>query len=248
MRSVRRPDEYHDLLERAAADRVKRALTGNSELADRNDVLLPDRQSAELGAAARRDNSGHIPAFSIGRPVPGPRLRPSSGRAGRHQCGCGNEGGCSQADDHSGQHGSSAEPPLYWKMGRASQMSTGRDACFIVRDANYVYFEGEPGHPAGRAAAKLLTRTWHLPMQRRAEDCVTVQSIGSIFLSELQESTDVAREASFDEAKAQHQCSTGVERRRIVIVASKRSVCRNRQACSGCADAENRNESRNHTV
>src|SRR6476659_1944265 len=54
MRSVRRPDEYHDLLERAAADRVKRALTGNSELADRNDVLLPDRQSAELAAAARR--------------------------------------------------------------------------------------------------------------------------------------------------------------------------------------------------
>ena len=52
MRSVRRPDEYHDLLERAVADRVKRALTGNSELADRNDVLLPDRQSAELGAAA----------------------------------------------------------------------------------------------------------------------------------------------------------------------------------------------------
>ena len=61
------------------------------------------------------------------------------------------------------------------------KLSTGRDACFIVRDANYVYFEGEPGHPAGRAAAKLLTRTWHLPMQRRAEDCVTVQSIGSIF-------------------------------------------------------------------
>src|SRR6202030_2178519 len=56
MRSVRRPDEYHDLLDRAAADRVKRALTGNSELADRNDVLLPDRQSAELGAAARRGN------------------------------------------------------------------------------------------------------------------------------------------------------------------------------------------------
>src|SRR4029077_16662204 len=27
MRSVRRPDEYHDLLERAAADRVKRALS-----------------------------------------------------------------------------------------------------------------------------------------------------------------------------------------------------------------------------
>ena len=60
MRSVRRPDEYHDLLGRAAADRVKRALTGNSELADRNDVLLPDRQSAELGAAARRDNPAAV--------------------------------------------------------------------------------------------------------------------------------------------------------------------------------------------
>src|SRR5262244_2903418 len=60
MRSVRRPDEYHDLLERAAADRVKRALTGNSELSDRNDVLLPDRQSAELGAAARRDNPAAV--------------------------------------------------------------------------------------------------------------------------------------------------------------------------------------------
>jgi uncharacterized protein len=60
MRSVRRPDEYHDLLERAAADRVKRALTGNSDLADRNEVLLPDRQSAELGAAARRDNPAAV--------------------------------------------------------------------------------------------------------------------------------------------------------------------------------------------
>ena len=46
--------------ERAAADRVKRALTGNFELADRNDVLLPDRQSAELGAAARRDNPAAV--------------------------------------------------------------------------------------------------------------------------------------------------------------------------------------------
>ncbi len=31
MRSVRRPDEYHDLLERAAADRTRRALEGASE-------------------------------------------------------------------------------------------------------------------------------------------------------------------------------------------------------------------------
>jgi uncharacterized protein len=56
MRSVRRPDEYHDLLARADADRRARAITGVSDLADRNEVLLPDRQSAELGAAARRNN------------------------------------------------------------------------------------------------------------------------------------------------------------------------------------------------
>jgi SAM domain (Sterile alpha motif)/Adenylate and Guanylate cyclase catalytic domain len=98
-----------------------------------------------------------------------------------------------------------------------------------------------------RAAAKHLTQDGALPMQRRAEDCVTVQSIGSI-LSEIRESTNVAREASFDEAKAQHQCSTGAERRRIVIVPGKRSVCRNWQACSGYADAEYRNEPRNHSL
>jgi uncharacterized protein len=60
MRSVRRPDEYHDLLTRAAADRDKRVLTGVSDLADRNEVLLPDRQSAELGAAARRNNPAAV--------------------------------------------------------------------------------------------------------------------------------------------------------------------------------------------
>jgi uncharacterized protein len=60
MRSVRRPDEYHDLLARAAANRVKRTLTGVSELADRNEILLPDRQSLELGAAARRNNPAAV--------------------------------------------------------------------------------------------------------------------------------------------------------------------------------------------
>ena len=55
MRSVRRPDEWFDLLARSAADRVKRALEGESELVDRNEILLPDRQSAELAAAARRN-------------------------------------------------------------------------------------------------------------------------------------------------------------------------------------------------
>lgn len=55
MRSVRRPDEWFDLLERSAIDRAKRAMEGASELVDRNSVLLPDRQSAELAAAARRE-------------------------------------------------------------------------------------------------------------------------------------------------------------------------------------------------
>lgn len=56
MRSVRRPDEWHDLLERAAADRIKSVLTGESELVERDQVLLPDRQSAALSQAARRAN------------------------------------------------------------------------------------------------------------------------------------------------------------------------------------------------
>ena len=52
MRSVRRPDEWHDLLARARADREKRVTDGKSELADRSQILLPHRQSAELAAAA----------------------------------------------------------------------------------------------------------------------------------------------------------------------------------------------------
>ena len=53
MRSVRRPDGYHDLLERSAADRVRSALEGHSAFVERTDVVIPDRQSAELAAAAR---------------------------------------------------------------------------------------------------------------------------------------------------------------------------------------------------
>ena len=60
MRSVRRPDEYYDLLERSAADRVRRAMTGQSEFVERTDILIPDRQSAELAAAARRGNPGAV--------------------------------------------------------------------------------------------------------------------------------------------------------------------------------------------
>jgi len=60
MRSVRRPDEWHDLLERAQRDRVRRMLDGESELVSREEILLPDRQSAELAAAARRNLPGAV--------------------------------------------------------------------------------------------------------------------------------------------------------------------------------------------
>jgi dipeptidyl aminopeptidase/acylaminoacyl peptidase len=60
MRSVRRPDEWRDLLERSKADREKCVLDGQSELADRSEILLADRQSAELAAAARRANPAAI--------------------------------------------------------------------------------------------------------------------------------------------------------------------------------------------
>jgi len=60
MRSVRRPDEWHDLLDRAKADREKRVLDGQSAMAERSQILLPDRQSAELAAAARRANPAAV--------------------------------------------------------------------------------------------------------------------------------------------------------------------------------------------
>ncbi len=60
MRSVRRPDEFHDLMERSRHDRVRRALEGKSEFVRREEILLPDRQSAELAAAARRGNPAAV--------------------------------------------------------------------------------------------------------------------------------------------------------------------------------------------
>lgn len=60
MRSVRRPDEYHDLLAQAEADRVRRAETGRSEFVDRGRILLADRQSAEIGAKARTGNPAAV--------------------------------------------------------------------------------------------------------------------------------------------------------------------------------------------
>ena len=55
MRSVRRPDEYGDLMRRSAVDRISRMITGKSEFVNRDEVLLPDRESAQLSAATRRD-------------------------------------------------------------------------------------------------------------------------------------------------------------------------------------------------
>ena len=60
MRSVRRPDEWHDLGVRAKTDREKRAVDGESAPTDRAEILLADRQSAELAAAARKNNPNAI--------------------------------------------------------------------------------------------------------------------------------------------------------------------------------------------
>lgn len=89
MRSVRRPDEFADLLEASAADRVRRVLTGASEFVERASILLPDRQSAELATAQRRGNPGAVseiplefiddtlafnPEWVVGRIAPRPVL------------------------------------------------------------------------------------------------------------------------------------------------------------------------------
>ena len=68
MRSVRRPDQYHDLLTRAAADRDKRVLTGVSALADRNEVLLPAAMSM---ARLWRDQGKRQEACDLLAPVYG---------------------------------------------------------------------------------------------------------------------------------------------------------------------------------
>jgi uncharacterized protein len=65
MRSVRRPDEYHDLLERAGRDRVRHVIEGKSEFVKREEILLPDRQSAELASAARRNNPAAVSTIPL---------------------------------------------------------------------------------------------------------------------------------------------------------------------------------------
>ena len=60
MSRVRRMDEWFDVLERSKVDRERRVTTGQSEFVERTEVLLPDRQSAELAAAARRGNPSAV--------------------------------------------------------------------------------------------------------------------------------------------------------------------------------------------
>ncbi len=65
MSRVRRVDEWYDLQERSKADREKRATIGKSELVERSEILLPDRQSAKLAEAARRNNPAAVSTIPI---------------------------------------------------------------------------------------------------------------------------------------------------------------------------------------
>ena len=65
MSRVRRVDEWYDLLERSKADREKRATTGKSQMVERSEILLPDRQSAELAEAARRNNPAAVSTIPV---------------------------------------------------------------------------------------------------------------------------------------------------------------------------------------
>ena len=65
MSRVRRMDEWFDLLERSKADREQRALTGKSQMVERADILLPDRQSADLATAARKLNPAAVSTIPV---------------------------------------------------------------------------------------------------------------------------------------------------------------------------------------
>jgi alpha-beta hydrolase superfamily lysophospholipase len=58
MRGVRTPWDYRALVERGMRDWERQVTSGDSELADRSEVLQHDPQSAEIAAAARRNLSG----------------------------------------------------------------------------------------------------------------------------------------------------------------------------------------------
>ena len=65
MSRVRHMDEWFDLLELSKADREQRALTGKSEMVERADILLPDRQSADLASAARKLNPAAVSTIPV---------------------------------------------------------------------------------------------------------------------------------------------------------------------------------------
>ena len=65
MSRVRRIDEWFDLLERSERDRENRVTTGESAFVERGEILLPDRQSAELAEAARRNNPAAVSTIPL---------------------------------------------------------------------------------------------------------------------------------------------------------------------------------------
>jgi hypothetical protein len=94
--------------------------------------------------------------------------------------------------------GNMAPPPsrrLYWKMGRAAQLSTGRDACFIVRDANghalaYVYFEEELEHRSAAYRRPAGCRAWLAAAlgdrgstRKSSQECALIQRLDPAVLS-----------------------------------------------------------------
>src|SRR5262249_10469873 len=58
MRSVRYPWEYRELLARSRRDHERQVVSGESELADRSDVLKMDPRSVEVSARARAGRPG----------------------------------------------------------------------------------------------------------------------------------------------------------------------------------------------
>ena len=65
MSRVRRMDEWFDLLERSRTDRIKRVMTGKSDMVERGEILLPDRQSAALAAAQRANNPNAVMTIPV---------------------------------------------------------------------------------------------------------------------------------------------------------------------------------------
>ena len=58
LRSVRRPWEFRELVERASRDREQQVTAGASQLVDRSDVLMLDPQSVEISTRTRANRPG----------------------------------------------------------------------------------------------------------------------------------------------------------------------------------------------